>query len=153
GRVGWVQAVRGRARARPGRPRRVPRGQTRPPQPRARRHRVVRRPAPRVRSSRRSRAPPAAVPGGPEMSNTHHRPADGQEPRASEFDHIVVGGGSGGAVVAARLSEDPTVRVALVEAGPDDRDIPEVLQLDRWMELLESGYDWDYPVEPQEVGN
>lgn len=87
------------------------------------------------------------------MSNTHHRSADGQEPRASEFDHIVVGGGSGGAVVAARLSEDPTVRVALVEAGPDDRDIPEVLQLDRWMELLESGYDWDYPVEPQEVGN
>ena len=58
-----------------------------------------------------------------------------------------------GAAVAARLSEDPAVTVALVEAGPDDRDLPEVLQLDRWMELLESGYDWDYPIEPQENGN
>jgi choline dehydrogenase len=28
-----------------------------------------------------------------------------------------------------------------------------VLRLDRWMGLLESGYDWDYPVEPQEHGN
>src|SRR6185312_9821651 len=70
-----------------------------------------------------------------------------------EFDYIVVGGGSAGAAVAARLSEDPAVSVALVEAGPDDRGVPEVLQLDRWMELLESGYDWDYPIEPQENGN
>ena len=34
-----------------------------------------------------------------------------------EFDVVVVGGGSAGAVVAARLSEDPTCRVALIEAG------------------------------------
>src|SRR5919107_5351820 len=70
-----------------------------------------------------------------------------------EFDYIIIGGGSAGAAVAARLSEDPAVSVALVEAGPDDRGIPEILQLDRWMELLESGYDWDYPIEPQENGN
>ena len=69
------------------------------------------------------------------------------------FDYVVVGGGSAGAAVAARLSEDPEVTVALLEAGPTDEGNDQVLQLNRWMELLESGYDWDYPIEPQENGN
>jgi choline dehydrogenase-like flavoprotein len=40
-------------------------------------------------------------------------------PADAQFDVVVVGGGSAGAVVAARLSEDPDRSVLLVEAGPD----------------------------------
>src|SRR5689334_1983478 len=50
------------------------------------------------------------------------------------YDHIVLGAGSAGAIVAARLSEDPGRSVLLLEAGPD---YPE---LDRLPDELKFGY-------------
>jgi choline oxidase len=72
---------------------------------------------------------------------------------AGTFDYVIAGGGTAGCVLAARLSEDPDVTVCLVEAGPSDVGDANILPLSEWMHLLDSGYDWDYPVEPQERGN
>ncbi|MEV3904689.1 GMC family oxidoreductase N-terminal domain-containing protein [Mycobacterium sp. NPDC050551] len=72
---------------------------------------------------------------------------------AGTFDYVVAGGGTAGCALAARLSEDPDVTVCLIEAGPTDVGDDAILVLSDWMHLLDSGYDWDYPVEPQERGN
>lgn len=68
------------------------------------------------------------------------------------FDHIVVGGGTAGAIVAARLMEAGR-RVALFEAGPSDEGQARVLELRSWQALLESDLDFDYRIEPQPRGN
>jgi choline dehydrogenase len=67
---------------------------------------------------------------------------------AEEFDHIVVGAGSAGCVIARRLV-DAGRRVALVEAGGPDYN-PAIHQPNRSWELWNSPEDWAYNTEPQE---
>lgn len=66
------------------------------------------------------------------------------------FDHVVIGGGSAGCVLAARLSEDPTVRVVLIEAGGSDSSAlihcPAGLAL---MARTNKGLNWRFETVPQ----
>lgn len=68
-------------------------------------------------------------------------------------DYVIVGGGTAGSVLAARLTEDPDVTVVVIEGGPSDLDRPEVLTLRRWLGLLGGELDYDYPTVPQPRGN
>lgn len=69
--------------------------------------------------------------------------------REETADFVVVGGGSAGSVVAARLSEDPTVTVTLLEAGPEDRH-PYLHLPAGYARLFRSGtFDWNYETEPE----
>ena len=65
------------------------------------------------------------------------------------FDHVIVGGGTAGCVLAARLSEDPATRVLLLEAGPPDR-AKQIPIPAAFFTLFKGPYDWDYQTAPQE---
>jgi choline dehydrogenase len=66
------------------------------------------------------------------------------------FDYVIVGGGSAGCVVAARLAEDPGTRVLLLEAGPDASAVEAVRVPAAYGRLFRSQYDWNYVTLPQE---
>lgn len=64
------------------------------------------------------------------------------------FDYVIIGAGTAGCALAARLSEDPHVQVLLMEAGPADRarEIRTPLTFPR---LFQTSLDWNYWTEPQ----
>ena len=59
------------------------------------------------------------------------------------YDYIIVGAGSAGCVLAARLSQDPACQVALLEAGGEDS-APALRQPNQWPLLLDGAEDWGY---------
>ncbi|XP_035225709.1 glucose dehydrogenase [FAD, quinone]-like [Stegodyphus dumicola] len=81
------------------------------------------------------------------MAGQRHAPKTTNEIKSS-YDYIIVGGGSAGSVLAARLSEKPCVTVLLLEAGkspPKVSDIPAVAK-----SFIKSDIDWFYSTAPQE---
>jgi choline dehydrogenase len=65
------------------------------------------------------------------------------------YDYIIVGAGSAGCVLANRLSEDPQVRVLLLEAGPSDWN-PFVHMPAGLAKLMgQKGVNWDYSTAPE----
>ena len=64
------------------------------------------------------------------------------------YDYVVVGAGSAGCVLAARLTEDPSVTVALIEAGGPDT-AQEIHVPAAFSQLFKSSLDWDLDSEPE----
>ena len=64
------------------------------------------------------------------------------------YDIVVVGAGSAGCVLAARLTEDPTLRVLLLEAGPPDS-VDEVRIPSAFYRLFKTQRDWNYQTEQE----
>jgi len=73
---------------------------------------------------------------------------DTSPPQTDRFDYVIVGAGSAGCVLANRLTEDPSIRVLLLEAGHEDsHDGIEIPAL--FGSLFGSDLDWNYQLEPQ----
>jgi choline dehydrogenase len=63
-------------------------------------------------------------------------------------DYVIVGAGSAGCVLANRLTEDPSVRVLLIEAGGKDRH-PNIKIPAAFANQFHTKFDWDFTTEPE----
>ena len=68
---------------------------------------------------------------------------------AASYDYVIVGGGSAGCVVAARLAAAiPDATVALIEAGPSGRGVAQIVDPPSWTKLSGTALDWGYGYRP-----
>ena len=68
------------------------------------------------------------------------------------YDFIVVGGGTAGLVVAARLTENPNVRVGVLEAGPANLGDPMIMMPAMYVKAIgDPKYDWLHKSVPQVI--
>jgi len=67
-----------------------------------------------------------------------------------KYDYIIIGAGSAGCAVAARLSEDPRNRVLLLEAGGRDRNPWIHIPVGYYRTMLDPVLSWGYRTEPDE---
>ncbi|MEA2241555.1 MAG: choline dehydrogenase [Solirubrobacteraceae bacterium] len=69
--------------------------------------------------------------------------------RVDDFDYVIVGAGSAGCVLAARLSEDPDARVLLLEAGGEASGVSAIADPRLWPTNAKTDVDWGYDTEVQ----
>ena len=69
----------------------------------------------------------------------------------TSYDYVIAGGGTAGCVLANRLSEDPSKKVLVLEAGDRGPNSPLVKIPVAILKLFKSAYDWNFSTSPAEA--
>ncbi|KAI0077521.1 alcohol oxidase [Panus rudis PR-1116 ss-1] len=73
---------------------------------------------------------------------------------SAKLDYLVIGGGTSGLVVAARLTEDPNTTVGVLEAGNDHANVPEVVVPGMMARVIHNPeFDWSFYTVPEKYCN